>query len=242
MPRFQLLIEYEGSNYSGWQIQNNERTIQGEIEKALHVILRTTIRITGAGRTDSGVHARGQVAHFDSTKSLDLNRLKRSLNGVLEKDIRIKSINKVSDDFHARYHAKWRIYKYQIATEPQALFRNQCWYLSVPLNVNDMNIACKEILGQHNFKSFCRSIANMSNYMCTVSDALWSRESELLIFTIKANRFLHGMVRALVGTLVDIGRGKLEMISITEIIDAQDRIFARQSAPVRGLILEEIVY
>jgi len=242
MPRIRLDIEYDGTKYHGWQVQAKDQSVQGEIQRAIKLILKNSCRIIGAGRTDSGVHARGQVAHTDCLTMPDLPRLQRSLNGILRTDIRIKALEIVPDGFHARYSAKWRIYRYQIACVPQALSRNFCWEVYSPLDIEAMNTAAGMITGEHDFKSFCRAQAQVAHHRCTVSDAQWYESDELLIFEIKANRFLHGMVRSLVGTMVDIGWGKLSHDKFRRILAAKDRSVASQTAPAKGLILEKIEY
>ncbi len=243
MARFRLLIEYDGSAYAGWQIQKHDPTIQGEIERALAIILKEKIHVTGAGRTDAGVHARGQVAHFDTQMDMETWRLKRSLNGILNRDIRIKDLNRAEKDFHARYSATSRIYHYVIARKPSALLRNQCWYLSTNLDLALMSKASEQLLGTHDFKSFCRSLSTVPNHTCTVIKAAWTKDdSEYLRFIIQANRFLHGMVRAIVGTLVDIGRGFLTADDIYTILIKKNRTAASDTAPARGLILHQVVY
>jgi tRNA pseudouridine38-40 synthase len=240
--RFRLLLEYDGTAYSGWQIQNGQTTVQGEIERALEQIFGSKIKITGAGRTDTGVHARGQVAHFDIDSQIDTGKIIRSLNGILHEDIRIKDIENVSSEFHARYSAKLRQYRYNISRKPSALLRNSIWHVYYRLDLNRMNAAAQYILGHHDFKSFCRAISEVDNHFCTIYTAQWQDENDLTVFIIQADRFLHGMVRALVGTFVDIGRSKLEIIDLDKILKAKDRIFASQSAPAKGLILENIYY
>jgi tRNA pseudouridine38-40 synthase len=242
MPRFRMLIEYDGSDYYGWQIQADGKTVQGQIQDALEVVLKNPCAIVGAGRTDTGVHACGQVAHFDLDHNPDLNRLKRSLNGILDHDIRIKEIKATENDFHARFSAKWRVYKYQIATQPLALIRNQVWFYTGALNLDKMNLVCEHILGNHNFKSFCRATSEVDNHFCTIKSAGWRKRSDLIIFDIQANRFLHGMVRSLVGTMVDVGKEKLSVNDFIEILKAEKRENASQSAPAKGLILEKIIY
>ena len=242
MPRVRFLIEYDGSRYSGWQVQIKDRTVQGEIQNALQLVCRESCQVIGAGRTDTGVHARGQVAHADLTNPPDLSRLKRSLNGILDKDIRVKDIQVTTVDFHARFSAKTRIYRYQIANTPQALMRNYCWEYLGDLDVNLMNAAANSILGPHDFKGFCRAIAEVNNYMCTLYAAEWRYKGDLFEFRVEANRFLHGMVRALVGTMVDIGRNKRPLQDMMEIIHGRDRRMASQAAPAKGLILDEITY
>jgi tRNA pseudouridine38-40 synthase len=240
--RLRLLIEYEGTNYSGWQIQRGNCTIQGEIEAALNIILHKPVRITGAGRTDSGVHARGQIAHLNVDLSQDLKKLQASLNGLLSRDVRIKDISKVNDDFHARYSAIGREYCYLLSRKPSALFRNFSWYIPYALDVDRMRHATTYIIGKHDFRSFCRAISTVKHHYCIVQEAKWFEEDEMLKFIIKANRFIHGMVRALVGTLIDVGRGKLNGHDFKEILLTRNRIYAGQSAPAKGLILEKIYY
>lgn len=240
--RFCLFLEYDGAAYSGWQIQQGQITIQGEIECALEVITGEKILITGAGRTDTGVHARGQVAHFDLTTEIEIGKLQRSLNGILKKDIRIVSIEGVDSSFHARYDAKLREYRYVIAHRPIALMRNHAWYINFHLDLDKMNKASQFIYGRHDFKSFCRAKSEVKNHFCTVKKAIWSEQNGFIQFLIQADRFLHGMVRTLVGTMVDIGRSKREVLFIEEILNKKNRSEAGQTAPAKGLILEKIYY
>jgi tRNA pseudouridine38-40 synthase len=240
--RFCLLIEYNGSAYNGWQIQNCQATIQGEIEDALRQIFATHIGIVGAGRTDAGVHAKGQVAHFDIEGKMDAGRLLRSLNGILKADIRIKEISPAEPDFHARFSAIEREYHYFIAPYPTALCREYTWHLTYDLNLESMNKSAGYILGSKNFMSFCRAKSDVNNYTCNVKEAKWLMKDGFILFRIRADRFLHGMVRALVGTFVDIGRGKLTKSDLEEIMKGMKRSLASQSAPARGLILEKVYY
>ena len=237
-----LFIEYDGTNYAGWQVQKKQITIQGEIERNLYIIFKESIKIIGAGRTDTGVHARGQVANFKHSSVIDFDKIQRSLNGLLKKDIRIKKVFQVNNDFHARYSAILREYHYNIVLNPTALHRNFCWYIPYKLDLDKMRKAAEGVIGQHNFKSFCRIISDISNYDCRVKETYWKQNGELLTFVIQADRFLHGMVRALVGTLIDIGRNKLQVSDITRILSKSDRTFAAQSAPAKGLILERVYY
>jgi tRNA pseudouridine38-40 synthase len=240
--RYSLLIEYDGSNYSGWQIQKAQKTVQGEIEKALEVILKTKTGIIGAGRTDSGVHAKGQVAHFDSESDLVLEQFHRSLNGLLSKDIRIKRCNVEEDDFHARYGAKERKYSYYISKNPTAIYRLYSWQLNYKFDIIQMQKAANKILSKHNFKSFCRNISEVSHHYCTINSISWINKDSIVKFEIAADRYLHGMIRALVGTFVDIGMGKLTIDDFMRILDAKDRTKASQAAPARGLFLEQVKY
>jgi tRNA pseudouridine38-40 synthase len=240
--RFRLLIEYDGTDFSGWQVQSGEETVQGQIERALATVFKKPISIVGAGRTDAGVHARGQVAHFDSDDTFSPRRLQKSLNGILKRTVRIKNIESCEATFHARFGAKSRTYHYQISAIPQALCRHFVWHISYNLNIPRMQDAAQHITGTHNFQGFCRTLSETDNYMCTVFFANWRQKEEILLFEISANRFLHGMVRALVGTLVDIGRGKTEPELVTTVLNNRDRQAAGQSAPPHGLILEKVEY
>lgn len=240
--RYSLLIEYDGSDYSGWQIQKTERTIQGEIEKALEVILKTKTGIVGSGRTDTGVHAKGQVAHFNSDSELKIEEIKRSLNGLLDVDIRILDCKKVAEDFHARYSARERKYSYYISQKPTAFFRLYSWQLNSNLEITQMQKAADKILGKNNFKSFCRNISEVSHHFCTIKSIIWTKKESVIKFEIAADRFLHGMVRALVGTFVDIGLGKLTIDDFMRILEAKDRTKASQAAPAKGLFLEQVIY
>lgn len=241
--RFRLLIEYKGSGYSGWQIQKKGQvTIQGEIERALNQIFSEDIGIIGAGRTDTGVHARGQVAHFDLNHEVDPGKLQRSLNGILKSDIRIRKISSIDSDFHARYSAISREYHYRISPQPTAIYEEYAWHITYDLNLKKMNEAAKLISGRHDFKSFCRSKSDVNNYYCNVMRAEWIEQDMFIVFIIKADRFLHGMVRALVGTIVDLGRSKLNIGDFADILKGRDRSLAGQAAPARGLILEKVFY
>ncbi len=243
MARFRLLIEYDGSAYAGWQIQQNAPTVQGEIENALAIILKENIKITGAGRTGAGVHARGQVAHFDTEKLLENRRLQRSLNGILKQDIRIKQVTESDSGFHARYSARSRIYHYTIARRPVALLRGFAWFFPAELDLAPMSAAAAALLGSHDFKSFCRTLSSVPNHDCTILRAQWQEQGEdFLVFIIEANRFLHGMVRAIVGTLIDIGRGCLTVDDIYTILEKKERSAAGEAAPPRGLVLHKVIY
>lgn len=240
--RYSLHIEYDGTSFAGWQVQKGQTTIQGEIEKAIQIILKQKTSITGAGRTDSGVHARGQVAHFDFSNNLDVIQFQRSLNGLLPREIRIQDCERVSEDFHARFSAKDRKYCYYITAKPSALLRHYSWYISYNLNLKNMQKAARLILGRKNFKSFCRSKSDVSHHLCDVKNAEWIENESLIIFEIQADRFLHGMVRALVGTFVDIGCDKLNEDNFKDIMVNGDRRLASQAAPAKGLVLEKVYY
>jgi tRNA pseudouridine38-40 synthase len=244
MPTYSLLIEYDGSAFRGWQAQARGPTVQQTIEDGLTTVLRVATRITGAGRTDAGVHARGQVAHFQSETTLDTRRLRRALEGVLPPTIAIREALVERDDFHARYDAVRRAYRYQVATEARALDRHVRWRLHPAPDFDRMNSAAALLCGEHDFSAFCIARSATRNRTCRVGRAVWTSENRPgdWVFTIEADRFLHGMVRAIVGTLVAVGRGRREVASIVEVLASRDRRLAGSAAPAHGLILERVDY
>ena len=242
MRNIKLLIEYEGTDYAGWQRQENARTIQGEIEDVLLRVLQEKITVVGAGRTDSGVHARGQVANFLTRSPLSCVEIGRALNGLLPGEIAIQSVEEVPEDFHARYSARGRCYSYSIVRAPSALLRNFAWYVRYPLDVDLMKKAVDALPGAREFGSFCKGQAEAGHCRCTVFSACWSEEGARLLFVIRANRFLHGMVRALVGTMVDVGRGYTTLEEFSSILAMNDLHEGGANAPARGLTLESVLY
>lgn len=241
MPRIKLTIEYDGTEYFGWQYQINQRTIQEEIEKALSIIFRENIRITGAGRTDSGVHARNQVAHADIPER-NLYGVKRSLNGILDKDIVIKEIDECESDFHARYDATSRLYRYFVSQNPTAINRRYSWTVHSRLNLMLMQIGAGIIRETKDFRSFCKVKSEVKHHRCEIYRSEWIYKDELLVYEIAANRFLHGMVRAITGTLIELGKGKVTLMDFREIINSGDRGMVPFTAPAMGLFLEKIEY
>jgi tRNA pseudouridine38-40 synthase len=243
MRNIKIVLEYDGTQFVGWQQQANGRSVQGTIEETIRSITNVATNVVGAGRTDAGVHARGQAANFLTESSLDLSSLMRALNGKLPEDIVVRSVEEVPLSFSARYDAKERKYRYFVSRQPTAISRKYCWEVFYHLNVGIMNKGCEMIKGTNDFQSFCKSESNVEHYMCTVFSAEWSEEPEqMMVFSICANRFLHGMVRALVGTMVDVGRGFTTLDQFREIIAAHDRTKAGMAAPAKGLFLEKIVY
>jgi len=243
MENIKFLIEYDGSDFAGWQIQPNGRSIQGELERVLGEILQEPITTVGAGRTDAGVHARGQVASFKTSKLVAPELIRRAVNGLLPPQIVILSAEKVPEAFHARNSAKGRVYRYHLGLRPTALRRNQCWYVGGYEIREDLLKQCGElVLGERDFSSFCKVGTNLNHFRCTIERASWQRIDTELIFDIRSNRFLYGMVRALVGTMVEVARGHREFATFQEILEAKDRARAGSSAPAKGLFLEEIIY
>ncbi len=259
MRNIALLIEYDGTAYSGWQIQKNSNSIQGVIEERLSRLLQEKIRIVGAGRTDAGVHARGQVANFHTTRDWPQSKLMYALNGTLPADIAIRRSAIVPDSFHARFDAAARRYSYRIVSRKTALEREFTAFFPFDLSLETMNSSAEYLIGEKNFKSFTKYADEQRHFMCNVAKAEWTETGEkrqeaghrspdvggrsaTLLFEIEADRFLHGMVRAIVGTLVDVGRGKLSPAEFQKIVDSGDRCLASMSAPAKGLCMEEVRY
>lgn len=242
MPTFRMTLEYDGTDYVGWQIQPNGRSVQEEVEKALRQVLQEAVTTVAGGRTDSGVHARGQVVSFRTEEWSDPQRLAWSLNALMPDSIVAREVRRVADSFHARYSAQKRRYRYTILREVSALERFNAWQVFYPLDVALMKQCAREIVGEHDFQSFCKADSDTPHHRCIVERASWTESGPRLVFDITANRFLYGMVRALVGTMVDVGRGHLTTEEFERIIDQKDRRAAGMAAPARGLVLEEIAY
>jgi tRNA pseudouridine38-40 synthase len=242
MPTIKLTLEYDGTDYVGWQFQTNGRSIQEEVEKAIKQILQVDLRITGAGRTDAGVHARGQIASFYTDKEVEIGTLAKSLSAVLPHSIVVREAAEAPLDFNARYDAKKRRYSYSIIQEPTAIQRNYCWQVFHELDIDLMQKCAQVIIGEHGFRAFCKVEDDLHQHRCTIEMAEWIEISQLIIFEITANRFLHGMVRALVGTMVNVGRGHTKFDDFSKVLESKDRSDAGMSAPAKGLILEEIYY
>ncbi len=242
---FKLTIEYDGTAFSGWQIQKNSRTIQGEIEKAIFVMTKQKIILTGAGRTDAGVHALAQVANFICDTDLEPDSFFRGLNSLLPDDIVIKNCEYIYDKFHSRYDAKGKIYRYKILNTklPTAIGRNYVWFIKKPLDFNSMKEAVFFLIGTKDFKSFEGSGSPRKSTIRKVTRAELTQEKDNIIqFEIEADGYLRFMVRNIVGTLVSVGLGKLEPSDIKKILDSKDRRNASTTAPPNGLFLVKVRY
>ncbi len=244
MTTYKLLLEYDGTTYAGWQRQPDRPTIQAALEDALRQITRQSISTISASRTDAGVHALGQVVSFQSDRPFLPYEWTRALNGVLPQAISVRHTEVTTDDFHARYDAHTKTYEYRILNQPTrpALDRHRVWQVARPLDANLMREASRHVLGQHDCTSFQGPNAGTKNPVCTIDQIDWSQEGPLIRFTIRADRFLKQMVRALVGTLVEIGHGKRNPDALTAILEAKDRREAGLTAPPQGLYLLEVHY
>ena len=242
--RYFIFISYKGTSYHGWQIQPNSVTVQQILEESLSVVLNEKISTIGAGRTDTGVHATFFCAHFENS-SPDLTEswnLVFRLNQYLPSDISVSSIRKVVPDANARYSAISRTYKYYISKVKDPFLDNSSWYLHGNINIKEMNEACELLFHHSDFTSFSRLHSGARSNICNIYDAGWEQSDNRLTFTIKADRFLRNMVRAIVGTMVDIGFGKMDLKEFEEIILSKDRCEAGKSAPAKGLFLVDIEY
>ena len=243
MQRYFIEMAYKGTNYHGWQIQPNAITVQSSLEKALSTICREKISVTGAGRTDSGVHASYFVAHFDSiSTTLDDLEFIKHLNRFLDKDIVIYSINKVKENAHARFDAFSRTYRYYIHQNKNPFNQELSWFLSGDLDIYKMNEVSSILIGTHDFTSFSKLHTDVKTNDCTVDFANWEKKGDSIIFTIKANRFLRNMVRAIVGTVIMAGRNKIDKDDMIKILNLKDRSSAGMSVPPQGLFLADIRY
>ena len=243
IKRYRLIIQYDGSLFFGWQLQPNKKTIQGEIEKAIQKIISSEHRIPiyGSGRTDTGVHANGQVAHMDINTHLNPEELLHALNGNLTNDIRIVSVELSHLDFQSRFDAIKREYRYQCYTGDSLLFRNQSWTISNPDNFYLKKLA-KMIEGEHDFLSFCKYRKDVKNTKCNIYKSEWNFEGKMVIFNIIGNRFLHHMVRYIVGTMIAITEGKLSIEEFKILLEKPKKDVKVFRAPPQGLILEKVYY
>ena len=223
-------------------MQPDRRTIQGTIEESLERLLREKAALVSAGRTDAGVHASAQVAHFRTGSDLPVVRIERGLNGLLPDDIAIRKAEEVPLSFHARFDARSRRYRYRIARRRRAIERRFLWVVHADLDVARMQEASDGLIGAHDFTSFCAADSESDTRICEVTECRWEQDGEEVRLEIEANRFLHNMVRVIVGTMVDVGRGRLASGAISEILEAKDRRSAGRTAPARGLCLVSVRY
>ena len=274
--RYFIELRYDGTAYCGWQRQPNGIAVQEELEKALSTILRTPIELTGAGRTDAGVHALNMVAHFDIADDIlpaylkesdteigqrsysppvlggvprsgegvinDSKRLINNLNSLLPYDIAVRNVERVTDEAHARFDALSRKYEYHIITHKNPFLKEQACRIHFPLNIELMNEAAKVLFEYEDFTSFSKLHTDVKTNNCTIMEAYWQQRGEELVFTIKANRFLRNMVRAIVGTLMEVGRERLTIEGFRQVIEAKNRCSAGHSVPACGLYFIEAEY
>jgi len=244
VTRYFLFLSFKGTAYNGWQLQPGKATVQGVVNKALTTILGELINVTGAGRTDTGVHSSFFCCHFDSKKNELENdqQLLYKLNGFLPGDISLTRISKVTPEANARFDAVSRTYCYTILKEKDPFLADTGWLLFWDLDIDKMNKAAAILLRHNDFTSFCRLHGGNKTNLCKISEAKWTDTGKTLVFTITADRFLRNMVRAITGTMIPVGRGKLSIADFESIIEGKNRGLAGQSAPAQGLSLTSISY
>jgi tRNA pseudouridine38-40 synthase len=242
MLRYFFQISYKGTNYHGWQIQQNAISIQQVIQEKLKLLAKDSIEIAGSGRTDTGVHARQQFFHADFKTDIEVEDFRYHLNAMLPKDILIHAIKKVKPEAHARFDATARSYEYHVILNKDPFKINEAYIYPRILNLEKLNAASAILVGKHNFESFSKVKTQVNNFNCEVYHAFWEQVEQAVVFHIVANRFLRGMVRATVGTLLMVNEGKIEIDAINEILDSRDRSKAGRSVPPEGLYLSKINY
>lgn len=248
MPNFKLLIEYQGTNYAGWQFQKNQKTVQGEIAKILKKIFGKKLKLIGSGRTDTGVHAFGQVANFSVETKFKEEKIRKALNFHLPEDIRIKSIARVHSDFHSRFSAKGKIYHYVIINKRSSFLKDKAYFYPSELDLKRMNESIKYLLGQRDFSSLQNrgsirksAVINLRKIKIN-SKYLYPAGLTALIIAVEADAFLYRMVRNLVGLLLEVGRGKISPENVKAILEKRDRRYAPVSVPAHGLYLYKVKY
>jgi tRNA pseudouridine38-40 synthase len=242
MFNYKLTIQYDGTGYAGWQIQTNAITVLEVISNSIKQILREEISLVGAGRTDAGVHALGQVANFSVNKELDIFKFRYSLNSVLPADIAITKIEKADEKFHSRFSAKKRSYIYLITNQKSPFFERYAYTLFSDLNQEKLNTLSSALIGNQDFTSFSKVNTEVQNKFCEIFEARWRRQKNLFIFYIEANRFLYGMVRAIVGCLLKAYLAEDGTSYLKNIIDQKERSAAADSVPAKGLFLYKVKY
>jgi tRNA pseudouridine38-40 synthase len=240
--RYFLEIAYQGTRYHGWQIQANAHSIQAEIQTKISLLLSENIEIVGSGRTDTGVHAEQQFAHFDTWQSIDNQVFIYKLNKILPADISIQNIYSVSDTAHARFDAVLRAYEYRLSRRKNPFLLNLAYFDYRNFDIELMNEAANKLLQYTDFQCFSRVKTEVNNFNCQISLAKWNEKSDLWVFKIGANRFLRGMVRAIVGTLLEVGQKKILVADFEAIIQSRDRRQAGRAVPPEGLFLTEVKY
>ncbi len=242
MNNYKMKIQYDGTSYSGWQIQNNADTVQKQIINAVNLILKENVNLIGSGRTDSGVHALGQIANFRTEIDIDLYKFKHSLNAVLPMDISVISIERTGEEFHSRFDAKKRMYVYLFSGYKSPFWAKYSYFYHGDLNCGKLNKLSGLLEGTHDFTSFSRKNSETKNKVCTVYSVYWKETRGLVVFKIEADRFLHGMVRTVVGTLLETAKAGYGNKMLEEILAAKERSKAGEAVPPNGLFLFKVKY
>ena len=241
MSNYKLTIQYDGTDYAGWQIQENAKTVQASISDSIKTVLKEEINLVGSGRTDSGVHALGQVANFRSENKIDIYKFQHSINSILPSDISILKIEEVDESFHARFDAKLRTYLYVISKIKSPFYYKYSIHKK-NLDVKSLNLLSKNFVGQKDFTSFCKKKSEVENKVCEVKQAAWRETKNFYLFFISADRFLHGMVRTIIGTLLNAANEQNGDDYIKKVIADKSRESAGESVLPRGLFLYKVEY
>lgn len=239
--KYFLELAYDGSAFHGWQRQKNASSVQESIETALSTVLREEISVMGCGRTDTGVHARQFFLHFELNRDLGDLDLVYKLNSLLPQSIAISDLHEVTEDAHARFSATSRSYEYQIIHKKDPFLHDYAWYLQSELDIPLMRKGAEKLIGEKDFRAFCKQADEKEHHMCKLTE-LEIKDDKVITIRISANRFLRNMVRAIVGTLVELGQKKISLLDIDEILETRERSSAGVSAPAKGLFLTNIVY
>ena len=244
MKNYKLIIQYDGTNYAGWQIQKNAVTVQQKITSAIVTLTKEEINLIGSGRTDSGVHALGQTANFRCEKEIDTYKFQYSLNCILPDDISVISTQEVDENFHARFKAKQRAYLYFINEMKSPFYKKYSYQHPAfkEVSIDFLNEMSKTLLGENDFTSLSKKNSETENKICNIYNAHWKRTGGFIIFYINADRYLHGMVRTIVGSLLFAEKNKLEKKYLLDVISQMDREVAAESAPAKGLFLYKVRY
>ncbi len=244
MKNYKLEISYDGTNYHGWQIQKNAVTVQAKIKSAIETILKEEVNLIGSGRTDSGVHALGQIANFKTEKEIDLSKFKYSLNSILPSDIAVKSIFEVDTEFHSRFDAKKRNYIYIFSKNKNPFLEKYSSRIKFnqEINVAKLNKIASALIGKHDFTSFAKVNSDVKNKICEIYEIRFWETKELIYFYVEANRFLHGMVRAILGTLLEVSKKDFPIKQLNFILQKKDRTVAGKAVSAKGLFLFKVKY
>ncbi len=242
MNNYKLTIQYDGTNYAGWQIQNNAPSVQQSITDTIFIILKEKVNLIGSGRTDAGVHALGQAANFKTESAPEIRKFLHSMNSILPKDISVVSMEKVKEGFHARFDAKKRCYLYLIGIKKSPFYYPYSYYYHNEIDINKLNRLSDVLTGRHDFTSFSRKNSETKNKTCTVNSARWKETGGFVVFRIEADRFLHGMVRTITGTLLNAVKCGYDEEYLLDILGAKDREAAGEAAPAQGLFLFKVRY
>lgn len=242
MKNYKLTIQYDGTHYSGWQIQQNAITVQQTITDKIKILLKKEVNLIGSGRTDAGVHALGQVANFRTDTEIDIYKFHYSLNSILPPDISVSEIAEVNPEFHARFDAKKRTYIYLINQNKSPFYKNYSYFYPVKIDLDKLNQISNLFIGEKDFTSFSKKNFEIDNKLCSVYELSWSKKNDLIIFRISANRFLHGMVRSITGTLLKSLDQENPAEFIESIFKSKNREEAAESVPSKGLFLYKVEY